>query len=151
MMIKINDVIEKTLFRSMIIKNLMQKLTTMKKRKKDIMSMRRLLNDDLKLLTSTKKTRKRMKKNRALTFDISSFAIIVRRIYVVLTHEMRRKDINIINQQKIISHIIKQNLSLHKKNEHNQNRMNKKNEKNEIKIRFVDYRVRQRSDDESFG
>jgi hypothetical protein len=33
-MIKINDVIEKTLFRSMIIKDLMQKLTIVKKRKK---------------------------------------------------------------------------------------------------------------------
>jgi hypothetical protein len=28
--------------------------------------------------------------------------------------------------------------------------MNKKNEKNEIKIRFVDYQTRQRSDDKSF-
>ncbi len=33
MMIKINDVIEKTLFRSMIIKDLMQKLTIVKKKK----------------------------------------------------------------------------------------------------------------------
>ncbi len=58
MMIKINDVIEKTLFRSMIIKDLMQKLTVVKKRKKDILSMKRLFNDDLKLLTSMKKTKK---------------------------------------------------------------------------------------------
>jgi hypothetical protein len=114
MLIKINDVIEKTLFRSMIIKNLMQKLTIMKKRKRDIMSMKRLLSDDLKLLTSTKKTRERMKKNQTLTFNISSFATIVRRTYVVLTHEMRRKNINVINQQEVINHIIKQNLSLHK-------------------------------------
>ncbi len=113
-MIKINDVIEKALFRSMIIKNLMQKLIIVKKRKKDILSMRRLLSDDLKLLTSSKKTRERMKKNRALTYDISSFATTVRRTYVVLTHDMRRNDIDVFNQQKIISHIIKQNLSLHK-------------------------------------
>jgi hypothetical protein len=38
----------------------------------------------------------------------------VRRTYVVLTHDMRRNDIDVFNQQKIISHIIKQNLSLHK-------------------------------------
>jgi hypothetical protein len=91
-----------------------------------------------------------MKKNRILIFDINSFATIVRRTYVVLTHEMRKKSINVINQQKIINHIIKQNLSLHKKNKHNQNRMNKKNEKNETKIRFVDYRIRQCNDDEAF-
>ncbi len=95
MMIKINDVIEKALFRSMIIKD--------------------LISDDLKLLTSSKKTRKRMKKNRTLTYDISSFATIVRRTYVVLTHDMRRNDIDVFNQQKIINHIIKQNLNLHKK------------------------------------
>jgi hypothetical protein len=36
MMIKINDVIEKTLFRSTIIKDLMQKLTIVKKKKHTI-------------------------------------------------------------------------------------------------------------------
>ncbi len=59
--------------------------------------MKRLFNDDLKLLTSTKKTKKRMKKNRALIFNINSFVTIVRRTYVVLTHEMSRKNINVIN------------------------------------------------------
>jgi hypothetical protein len=113
-MIKINDVIEKTLFRSMIIKDLMQKLTIVKKRKKDILSMKRLLSDDLKLLTSTKKTKKRMKKNRALTYDISFFATTMRRTYIVLAHDMRMKVINVVNQQKVINHIVKQNLSLHK-------------------------------------
>ncbi len=97
----------------------MQKLTIVKKRKKDILLMKRLFSDDLKLLSSTKKTRERMKKNRTLIFDINLFATIVRRTYVVLTHEMRRKDINIFNQQKIVNYIIKQNLNLHKKNEHN--------------------------------
>jgi hypothetical protein len=115
MMIKINDEIEKVLFRLMIIKNLMQKLIIVKKRKKDILSMKRLLNDDLKLLTSSKKTRKRMKKNRALTYNISFFVTIMRRTYVVLTHDMRKNDIDVFNQQKVINYIIKQNLSLHKK------------------------------------
>jgi hypothetical protein len=98
----------------MIIKDLMQKLTIVKKRKKNILLMRRLLSYDLKLLTSTKKTKERMKKNRTLIFDISFFATIVRRTYAVLTHQMRKEDINVFNQQKIINHIIKQNLSLHK-------------------------------------
>ncbi len=110
-MIKINDAIEKTLFRSMIIKDLMQKLTIVKKRKKDILSIR---HHDLKLLTSTKKTRKRMKKNRALTYNISFFATTMRRIYVVLAHDMRMRIINVVNQQKVINHIVKQNFNLHK-------------------------------------
>ncbi len=113
-MIKINDVIKKTLFRLMIIKDLIQKLTIVKKRKKDILSMKRLFSDDLKLLTSTKKTKKRMKKNRALTYNINLFATTMKRIYVVLTHDMRMKIINVVNQQKVINHIVKQNLNLHK-------------------------------------
>ncbi len=115
MMIKINNVIEKILFRSMIIKVLKQKLTIVKKRKKNILSIKRLLNEDLKLLTSTKKTRKKRKKNRALIFDVSFFATIMQRTYVVLTHEMRKEDINVFYQQKIINYIIKQNFNLHKK------------------------------------
>ncbi len=113
-MIKINDVIEKTLFRSMIIKDLMQKLTIVKKRKENILSMKRLFNDDLKLLTSTKKTKKRMKKNRALTYNISFFATTMRQTYVVLAHDMCMRIINVVNQQKIINYIVKQNLHLHK-------------------------------------
>ncbi len=97
MMIKINDVIEKTLFRLMIIKDLMQKLTIVKKRKEDILSIKRLLSDDLKLLTSTKKTKKRMKENRALTYNINLFATTMKRIYVVLTHDMRMRIINVVN------------------------------------------------------
>ncbi len=113
MMIKIIDVIEKTLFRSMIIKNLMQKLTTMKKKKKhnvdETFAQRRL-----EAVDKHEKDEKKMKKNQTLTFDINSFATIVRRTYVVLTHEMRREDINVIIRQEIINHIIKQSLNLHK-------------------------------------
>jgi hypothetical protein len=111
---KINDVIEKTLFCFIIIKDLMQKLTIVKKRKKDILSMRRLFNDDLKLLTSTKKTKKRMKKNHALIYDINFFATTIKKIYVVLTYNMRMNIINVVNQRKIIIHIVKQNFNLHK-------------------------------------
>ncbi len=55
-----------------------------------------------------------MKKNRALTYDISFFAMTMRRMYVVLMHDMRMKIIYVINLQKVINHILKQNHNLHK-------------------------------------
>jgi hypothetical protein len=55
-----------------------------------------------------------MKKNRALTYNISFFERTMRRIYFVLAHDMRIKVINDVNQQKIINHVVKQNFNLHK-------------------------------------
>jgi hypothetical protein len=115
MIIKINDVIKKTLFHLMIIKDSMQKLTIMKKRKENILSVKLLLSDDLKLLTNTKKAKKRIKKDRALTYNISFSTTTIRQTYVVLTHDMSMKIINVLNQQKVIIYIVKQNLNLHKK------------------------------------
>ncbi len=52
MMIKINNEAKKIVIRIMIIKDLMQKLKTIEKKEKDILSIKRLLSDDLKLLAS---------------------------------------------------------------------------------------------------
>jgi malonyl CoA-acyl carrier protein transacylase len=72
------------------------------------------MRQNLKLLINTKKTKKRTKKNRALTYNINFFSSTMRKIYVVITHNMRMKIINVINQQKIINYIVKQNYNLRK-------------------------------------
>jgi D-arabinose 1-dehydrogenase-like Zn-dependent alcohol dehydrogenase len=114
LMIKINSEKKKTIIKNMSIKNLMQKVIIMKKRKKDVLSIRRLLNENLKLLASFEETRTRMKKNLALMNDITLFATTVKCTYVVLTHDMRLSNVNTLNQQKAIRNIIKQNNILHK-------------------------------------
>jgi hypothetical protein len=96
----------------MIIKDLMQKLKTIEKKKKDILLIKRLLNDDLKLLARFEKTRKRMKQDKELLYDITSSTTTMRRTYVVLAHDVRMNNVNTFNQQKIINQIVKQNNSL---------------------------------------
>jgi hypothetical protein len=98
----------------MIIKDLMQKLKMIEKKEKDILSIKRLLNDDLKLLARFEKTRERMTQDRKLLHDITLSTTAMRRTYVVLTHDVRMSNVNTFNQQTIINQIVKQNSSLHK-------------------------------------
>ncbi len=114
MMIKINNEAKKTVIRIMIIKDLMQKLKTIEKKERDILSIRRLLSDDLKLLARFEKTRERMKQDRELLHDITSSTTAMRRTYAVLAHDVRMSNVNTFNQQTAINQIVKQNSSLHK-------------------------------------
>jgi hypothetical protein len=98
----------------MIIKNLIQKLKTIEKKKKDILSIKRLFNDDLKLLARCEKTKERIKQDKEFLYNITSSTMTMRRIYVVLTHDVRMSNVNTFNQQKIINQIVKQNNNLHK-------------------------------------
>ncbi len=114
MMIKINNEAKKIIIRIMIIKDLMQKLKTIEKKKKNILSIKRLLSDDLKLLARFEKTKERKKQDKELLHDITSSTTAMRRTYVVLTHDVRMSNVNTFNQQTIINQIVKQNSSLHK-------------------------------------
>jgi hypothetical protein len=114
MMIKINNETKKTIIQIMIIKDLMQKLKTIEKKKRNILSIKRLFNDDLKLLARFEKTKERMKQNKELLHDITFSTTAMRRTYVVLTHDVRMSNVNTFNQQTIINQIVKQNNNLHK-------------------------------------
>jgi hypothetical protein len=114
MMIKINNETKKTIIRIMIIKDLMQKLKTIEKKEKNILSIKRLLSDDLKLLARFEKTKERMKQDKKFLHDITSSTTTMRRTYVILTHDVRMSNVNTFNQQTIINQIIKQNSNLHK-------------------------------------
>jgi hypothetical protein len=81
----------------MIIKNLMQKLKTIEKKVKNILLIKRLFNDDLKLLARFEKTKKRMKQNKEFLYDITLLTTTMRRTYVVLTHDVRMNNVNTFN------------------------------------------------------
>jgi hypothetical protein len=72
-------------------------MMTIEKKKKDILSIKRLLNDNLKLLARFKKTRKRIKQDKELLYDITSLTTTMRCIYAVLTHNVRMNNVNIFN------------------------------------------------------
>ncbi len=113
-MMKINSEEKKALIRHLSIKNLMQKLITMKKKKKNVLSMRRLFSEDLKLLASFEEIRTRMKRNLTLMNDITSSTTTLRRTYVVLAHDVRLSSVNTLNQKTTIEKIVRQNSTLHK-------------------------------------
>jgi uncharacterized pyridoxamine 5'-phosphate oxidase family protein len=113
-MIKINNEMKKTIIRIMIIKDLMQKLKTIEKKKRNILLIKHLFNDDLKLFARFEKTKERMKQNKKLLHDITFSTTAMRRTYVVLTHDVRMSNVNTFNQQIIINQIVKQNNNLRK-------------------------------------
>ncbi len=76
--------------------------------------MRRLFNEDLKLFASFEEIKTRMKRNLTLMNDIISLMTTMKRIYVVLTHNIHLNNVNTFNQKTTIEKIIKQNNILHK-------------------------------------
>jgi hypothetical protein len=114
LMMKINSEEKKAFIRHLFIKNFMQKLITMKKKKKNVLSVRHLFSEDLKLLASFEEIRTRMKRNLTLMNDIISSTTTMKRTYVVLTHDVRLSNVNTLNQKATIEKIVKQNSTLHK-------------------------------------
>ncbi len=92
----------------------MQKLIIMKKKKKNVLLMRRLFSENLKLLANFEEIRTRMKKDLTLMNDIISSMTTMKRTYVVLTHDVRLNSVNTFNQKTTIEKIVKQNSTLHK-------------------------------------
>jgi hypothetical protein len=114
LMMKINNEKEKAFIRHLFIKNFMQKLITMKKKKKNVFSMRRLFSEDLKLFANFEEIRTRMKRNLTLLNNIISSTMTMKRTYVVLTHDVRLSSVNKFNQKTTNEKIIRQSNTLHK-------------------------------------
>jgi hypothetical protein len=114
LMMKINSEKKKTFIRHLFIKNLMQKMITMKKKKKKMFLMRRLFSENLKLFASFEEIKTRMKRNLTLMNNTISSTTTMKRTYVVLTHDVRLSSVNTLNQKTTIEKIVKQNNTLHK-------------------------------------
>ncbi len=76
--------------------------------------MRRLFNENLKLLASLKEIKTRIKRNLTLMNDITSSTTMMKKTYVVLTYNVRSNSVNTFNQKTTIEKIVKQNNTLHK-------------------------------------
>jgi hypothetical protein len=85
------------------------------RKKKNVLSMRRLFNEDLKLFASFEKIKTRIKRNLTLMNDIISSTTTMKRTYVVLTHDVSLNSVNTLNRKATIEKIVKQNNTLHKK------------------------------------
>jgi hypothetical protein len=96
-------------------KELMKRLQRAEKTKNDVLTTRRLSSENVKMMTRTKKTKKRVIINEIFAKSIASSTYIMRRTFEMLIHDVRVVDVQTINQQKIIRKIEKQNEALHSK------------------------------------
>jgi hypothetical protein len=110
---KIKEQSEKNNLRTLFVKKLIKRLQRIEKIKKNVMTTKRLFNENVKLITRSKKIKNRLIINNSLMKNVASSAYAMSRIFEILTHEVRVIDVQTSNQQKIIRRIEKQNEILH--------------------------------------
>jgi hypothetical protein len=113
MIFKIKEQKKKENLRMLSTKKLMKRLQRTEKTKSDVLTTRRLSNEDVKMMTRTRKIKKRVIINETFARNIASSTYIMRRTFEVLIHDVRVVDVQTINQQKTIRRIEKQNEALH--------------------------------------
>jgi hypothetical protein len=110
---KIKEQSEKNNLRILFVKELIERLQRAEKMKKNVMTTKRFLNKNVKLIIRSKKIKNRLTINNSLMKNVASSTYAMSRIFEILIHEMRMIDVQTSNQQKIIRRIEKQNEILH--------------------------------------
>jgi hypothetical protein len=110
---KIKKQNEKNNLRTLFVKELLERLQRVEKIKKNVMTTKRLFNENVKLITRSKKVKNRLIINNSLMKNVTSSTYAMSRIFEILIHEVRVIDVQTSNQQKIIRRIEKQNEILH--------------------------------------
>jgi hypothetical protein len=110
---KIRKQSEKNSLRMLFVKKLIERLQRVEKIKENVMTTRRLFNENVKLITRSKKIKNRLIINNSSMKNVASSTYAMSRIFEILTHEVRVIDVQTNNQQKIIRRIEKQNETLH--------------------------------------
>jgi Mg2+ and Co2+ transporter CorA len=97
---KIKEKKKREKLKMLSIKKLMKHLQRIKKTKKNVLTTRRLLSENVKIMTKTKKIKNHVMINETFAKSIASSTYIVRRMFEMLTHDVRVIEINTINQKK---------------------------------------------------
>jgi hypothetical protein len=113
MIFKIKKQREKNNLRTLFVKELMKRLQRAEKMKENVMIARRLLNENVKLMTRFEIIKNRLTINNSLLKHVTLSTYAVFKIFDVLIHDVRVVDVQTKNQQKIIKRIKKQNEILH--------------------------------------
>ncbi len=106
---KIKKQSEKNNLRMFFVKKLIERLQRIEKMKENVMTTKHFFNEDVKLITRSKKIKNRLTINNSLMKSVASSAYTMSRIFEILTHKMQMIDVQTNNQQKIIRRIKKQN------------------------------------------
>jgi hypothetical protein len=110
---KIRKKNEKTKIKTLFSKKLMKRIIRAEEQKKDVLTIKRLFSENIEILTRSMKTKQRLKQNKRLFKDVVMTISLSRRTFEIRIHEIRITSINTQNQQKTITHIIRQNASMH--------------------------------------
>ncbi len=106
---KIKEQKKKENLKMLSTKELMKHLQKAEKMKKNVLTTRCLSSENVKMMTRIEKIKKRVIINKTFARNIASSTYIMRRTFEKLTHDMRVVDVQMINQQKTIRRIEKQN------------------------------------------
>ncbi len=99
--------------RALFVKKFMKRLQRIEKMKSDVMTTKRFFNENVKIITHSKKIKNHLTINNSLMKHVASSTYATLRTFEVLIHDVRVIDVQTINQQKIIQRIEKQNEILH--------------------------------------
>jgi hypothetical protein len=110
---KIKKQSEKNNLRTLFVKKLIERLQRIEKIKENVMKTKRLFNENVKLISRSKKNKNRLIINNCLMKNFASSTYAMSKIFEILIHEMCVIDVQTNNQQKIIRRIKKQNEILH--------------------------------------
>jgi hypothetical protein len=94
---KIRKEDEKTDIKTLLIKKLIKRIMRAKKQKKNLLTIKRLFNENIKILTRSMKTKQRLKLNKTLLKDVASTTSLSRRIFEIMIHDVKMTSINTQN------------------------------------------------------
>jgi bisphosphoglycerate-independent phosphoglycerate mutase (AlkP superfamily) len=94
---KIKKQSEKNNLRMFFVKKLIERLQRAEKMKKNVMTTKRLFNENVKLITRLKKIKNRLTINNSLMKSVASSTYVMSRIFEILIHEMRMIDVQTNN------------------------------------------------------
>jgi hypothetical protein len=110
---KIKEQKKKNNLRALFVKKLMKRLQRIEKMKSDVITTRRFFNENVKIITRSKKVKNRLTISNSLMKHVASSTYATLRTFEMLTHDVRVIDVQTTNQQKIIQRIERQNEILH--------------------------------------
>jgi hypothetical protein len=94
---KIKKQSEKNNLRMLFVKKLIERLQRIEKIKKNVITTKRFFNENVKLITRSKKIKNRLIINNSLMKNVASSTYAMSRIFEILTHEMKLIDVQTNN------------------------------------------------------
>jgi hypothetical protein len=91
---KIKEKNEKTKIRTLFSKKLMKRIIRAEEQKNDVLIIKRLFNENIKILTRFVKTKQRLKQNKTLLKNVVMTIFLSRRTFEIMIHEIRITSIN---------------------------------------------------------